>query len=96
MKYRFESMKNLPTFSKVFVIPIGNEGFKFSTTRVTSIKVIPNSPPEAFKIFEDMNEKVCKFYLIVEVYPTYENVKKLQDWINFLFENSRMKINYDL
>lgn len=28
------------------------------------------------------------------IYPTYENVKNLQEWVTFLFEGSKKKNNY--
>ena len=34
--------------------------------------------------------------LEVEICPSYENVKNLQEWILFLYENINRKNNYDM
>jgi hypothetical protein len=36
----------------------GTDNIKFTISRVTTIKVMGNSPPEPFRILEDLNEKV--------------------------------------
>lgn len=35
---------------------------KFAITRVTTIKSVGNSPPEPFKIYEDVNEQISTLY----------------------------------
>ena len=57
MKYRFENMKTLPQFGK-FIFYVATGSLKFTITRVTTIKAMGNSPPEPFKVFEDINEKI--------------------------------------
>ena len=58
-------------------------------SRVTTIKATANSPPEAFKIYEDLRERV-------EITPAYEKIKNLREWIYFLFHTVREKNNYDM
>ncbi len=32
----------------------------------------------------------------MEIKPTYEKIKNLQEWIMFLYDNVRQKNNYDM
>jgi lipopolysaccharide biosynthesis regulator YciM len=34
--------------------------------------------------------------LFIEIIPSYENVKNIQEWVTFLFENIKKKNIYDL
>lgn len=50
-------MKALPTFGN----PIDYKApdcIKLVISRITTIKVVGNSPPEPFKIFEDISEQI--------------------------------------
>lgn len=87
-------MKATPAYCNALIY-LASDSFKFTVSRITTIKVIGNSPPEPFRIFEDISEKIGTFFLTKEIYPTYENVKNLQEWIVYLFENGKKKSNYD-
>lgn len=81
LKYRFESFKEMPSFD--------SDSFSFSISRVTTIRVIANSPPEPFKIYEDLKEKV-------EIVPAYEKIYNLREWLAFLIDTAKQKNNYDM
>jgi hypothetical protein len=53
------------------------------------IKASVNSPPEPFKIVEDLKE-------VIEIKPAYEKIKNLQEWLIFLIDNIRQKNNLDM
>ena len=62
-KFKFESMKTLPTFS-TFPNNKAADAIKFTISRITTIKVAGNSPPEPFRIFEDITEQISTYLFI--------------------------------
>ena len=41
-----------------------------------------------------MSDQISTIVFIKGIYPTYENVKNLQEWLVFLYNGSKKKNNY--
>ena len=52
-------MKALPAFG-FFLDYAAADSIKLVISRITTIKAAGNSPPEPFKIFEDLSEQISK------------------------------------
>jgi hypothetical protein len=76
--------------------PTGTEYITFVTTKITTIRSSTSTPPEPFKSYDDLSSRISIRVINIDIYPSYESVDKLMDWIITLYEYAKKKISFEL
>ena len=59
------------------------------TTKIITIRSSTSAPPEPFRNYDDISTRIS-------IYPSYESVEKLMDWIVTLYDYAKKKNSFDL